>query len=170
MDKKVIIAVIATLIIFAGGFYLVSRGDNSASDVSLAKVEAADVEVTPDNYDIGRVLMKSGVVTREYEIKNNSENALRLKKIVTSCMCTKAQVVVGDKRTRLYAMEMAGGAKNPIINFDIPGKSTAKVIVKFDPAVHGIQGAGVIDRSVLLTFIDPVGTKEVTFNGEVVLK
>jgi len=90
MGKKVIIAVIATLIVFAGGFYLVSRGDNSAQDLSLPKVEAADVQVSPDNYDIGRVLMKSGLVTREYEIKNNSENTLKLKKIVTPCMCTRA--------------------------------------------------------------------------------
>ncbi|MCX6706015.1 MAG: hypothetical protein NTV24_02810 [Candidatus Woesebacteria bacterium] len=76
--------------------------------------------------------------------------------------------MAGDKRTRLYTME--SGAKNPTINFDIPGKSTAKVIVKFDPAAHGIQGAGPIDRSVFLTFVDPVGVKEVKFFGEVVLQ
>lgn len=165
MNKKIIVVIVATLVIFAGGVYLVSRGDNSASDLSLPKVEAADVQVSPDNYDIGRVLMKNGLVTREYEIKNNSENVLRLKKIVTSCMCTRAQVVVGDKKTRLYAMEMNG-----VISFDIPGKSTAKVIVKFDPAAHGIQGAGVVDRSIWLTFVDPVGVKEVKFFGEVVLQ
>jgi len=164
MGKKVIIAVIATLIVFAGGFYLVSRGDNSAQDLSLPKVEAADVQVSPDNYDIGRVLMKSGLVTREYEIKNNSENTLKLKKIVTSCMCTRAQVVVGDKKTRFYAME------NSTISFDIPGKSTAKLVVRFDPAAHGIQGAGKVDREVSLTFSDPVGIKEVKFFGEVILK
>lgn len=170
MGKKVIIVVFATLALLVGGVYFVSKKESSVSDSSLVKVEPADVQVLPDNYDIGKVLMKNGIVTREYEIKNNSENTLRLKKIVTSCMCTKAQVVVGDKRTRLYAMEMAGGAKNPIINFDIPGKSTAKVIVKFDPAAHGIQGVGVVDRNIWLTFVDPVGIKEVTFHGEVVLK
>lgn len=169
MNKKIIAVVVATLVIFAGGIYLVGKGDNSVQDLSLPKVEAAQVEVTPDNYDIGKVLMKSGIVTREYEIKNDSENTLRLKKIVTSCMCTRAQVVAGDKMTRLYAMEM-NGVKNPIISFDIPGKSTAKLIVRFDPAAHGIQGAGVIDRNIWLTFVDPVGTKEVTFHGEVTLK
>lgn len=167
--KKVIIIVFATLVLMVGGVYFVTRQDNSVSDLSLAKVELVDVQVSPDNYDIGKVLMKSGIVTREYEIKNDSENTLRLKKIVTSCMCTRAQVMVGDKRTRFYAMEM-GGAKYPVISFDIPGKSTAKVIVRFDPAAHGIQGAGVVDRSIWLTFADPVGTREVKFNGEVVLQ
>lgn len=165
MGKKVIIVVFVTLAIFAGGFYLVSKGDNSASDLSLPKVEANDVQVSPDNYDIGRVLMKSGIVTREYEIKNNSENVLRLKKIVTSCMCTKAQAVLGDKRTRFYGME-----KNPNIDFDIPGGSTAKLVVRFDPVAHGVQGVGPLNRSVYLTFLDPVGQKEVSFSGEVVLK
>jgi len=169
MGKKVIIAVIATLIIFAGGFYLVSRGDNSAQDLSLPKVEAADVQVSPDNYDIGRVLMKNGFVVREYEIKNNSKNILRVKNIVTSCMCTKAQVVFGDRRSRFYAMEMSG-AKNPNIDFDIPAETTAKLVVRFDPAAHGIQGVGPLNRSVFLTFLDPVGQKEVKFSGEVVLK
>jgi len=169
MNKKIIALVVATIIIFIGGVYLVGRGGGSASDLSLPKVEAADVQVTPDNYDIGKVLMKSGIVTREYEIKNNSQNPLRLKKIVTSCMCTRAQVVVGDEKTRLYAMEM-NGVKNPTFSFDIPAKSTAKVIVKFDPAAHGIQGAGVVDRSIWLTFVDPVGTREVKFHGEVALQ
>lgn len=169
MNKKIVAVIIITVAIFVGGFYLVSRGGSSTKDQSLPKVEAAEVEVTPDNYDIGRVLMKSGIVTREYEIKNNSENVLRLKKIVTSCMCTRAQVAVGDNRTRLYAMEM-NGVKNPIISFDIPAKSTAKLIVKFDPAAHGIQGAGVVDRTIWLTFVDPVGTKQVSFHGEVTLQ
>ena len=169
MNKKIIVLIGVMLVILAGGLYLVSRGDSSASDNSLPKVEAADVQVTPDNYDVGRVLMKGGIVTREYEIKNNSQNPLRLKKIVTSCMCTRAQVVVGDNKTRLYAMEM-NGVKNPIISFDIPAKSTAKVIVKFDPAAHGIQGAGAIDRTVWLTFVDPVGTRQVSFYGEVTLQ
>ncbi len=169
MGKKMIIVVFATLALLVGGVYFVNKKESSTPESSLAKVEAADVQVSPDNYDIGRVLMKSGLVTREYEIKNNSENALRLKKIVTSCMCTRAQVVVGDKRTRLYAMEM-NGVKNPIISFDIPAKLTAKVIVKFDPAAHGPAGVGPVDRIVWLTFADQVGTREVKFTGEVVLQ
>lgn len=71
---------------------------------------------------------------------------------------------MGDKKTRFYAME------NSTISFDIPGKSTAKLVVRFDPAAHGIQGAGKVDREVSLTFSDPVGIKEVKFFGEVILK
>lgn len=146
-----------------------TRNKNNIKDTALVQINPQDVQITPQNYDIGRVLMKDGFVFREYEIKNSSQNTLRLKNIVTSCMCTKAQVALGDKRTRFYAMEMSG-AKNPNVDFDIPGGATAKLIVRFDPAAHGIQGVGPINRSVYLTFLDPVGQKEVTFSGEVALK
>jgi hypothetical protein len=169
MNKKIVIILTSVLILIVGGVYLMAGNVNSASDSSLPKVESQDVTVSPESYDIGRVLMKNGLVNREYEIKNNSENILRVKNIVTSCMCTRAQVVWGDKRTRLYSMEMAG-AKNPNVDFDIPGGETAKLVVKFDPAAHGPAGVGPVDRIVTLTFLDPVGTRQVGFSGEVTLQ
>ena len=45
-----------------------------------------------------------------------------------------------------------------------------KVAVNFDPAAHGPQGTGPFDRVVILTFSDPAGVKELTFNGTVVSK
>lgn len=167
--KKTIAIIFGILVFIVGGFYLINKPASSVPDSSLAKINAEEVTLSPENYDIGKVLMKDGIITREYEIKNSSKNSLRLKKIVTSCMCTRAQVVVGDKKTRTYGMEMSGDL-NPSINFDIPGETTAKLIVKFDPAAHGPQGVGKINRLVSLTFMDPVGTKEVRFVGEVALQ
>lgn len=165
MSKKVIYILLGTIILVVGGVYLMTRKQNKVVDSTLAKVNLEDVQISPENYDIGKVLMKNGFVIREYQIKNGSQNILRLKNIVTTCMCTKAQAVLGDRRTRFYGME-----KSPDIDFDIPGGSTAKLVVRFDPAAHGIQGVGPIDRSVFLTFLDPVGQKEVKFSGEVVLE
>lgn len=169
MSKKTIFILLSTLVLVVAGVYFLTRDNGAAADTNLAKIEAQDVQVTPETYDIGRVLMKDGFVVREYEIANRSKSVLRVKNIVTSCMCTKAQVEFNGKRTRFYGMEMQG-AKNPNIDFDIPAESTAKLNVRFDPAAHGIQGAGPISRSVYLTFLDPVGQKEVKFFGEVVLK
>lgn len=168
-SKKVVYVFLAVLILLAGGVFWASRSRNSTPDSALVRVEPQDVQVSPEIYDLGKIPMKNGFVTREYEIKNNSENILRVKKIATSCMCTRAQIVLENKRTRFYGMEM-GGAKNPNINFDIPGKTTAKLNVRFDPAAHGPAGVGAFERSVWLTFADPVGIKEVKFFGEVVLQ
>lgn len=169
MNKKIILIFLTTLFLIGGGVYLITRNQNKVADSALPKVDPQDVQISPETYDIGKVLMKNGIVQREYEIKNNSKNVLRVKNIVTSCMCTRAQVVLGDKRSRFYAMEMSG-AKNPNIDFDIPAESTAKLIVRFDPAAHGPAGVGPVDRSVWLTFADPVGTREIKFTGEVVLQ
>lgn len=171
MSKKALAIVIGILIFVLGGFFIINR-DSSASkvpDSSLAKVDPSQVSISPETYDIGKVLMKSGNVVKEYEIKNDADSPLRVKKIATSCMCTKAKIEVGDKSSRNYGMEMAGDA-NPIINFDIPAKTTAKLVVTFDPAAHGIEGVGKIDRSVYITFIDPIGMKEAKFFGEVTLQ
>ena len=171
MNKKAIAIILGILIFIFGGFYFIgkSEGRSSVPDSKLAKLNPDEVLVSPESYDIGKVLMKDGLVVREYEIKNNSKDPLRVKKIVTSCMCTRAQIIVGDKKTRGYGMEMQGD-NNPSINFDIPGETTAKLLVKFDPAFHGPQGAGKISRSVFLTFADPVGKREVKFFGEVTLQ
>ena len=159
----------ATLLLMGAGSFFLTRKGPTTPDSVLGEVNASEVAVTPETYDIGKVLMKAGLVEREYEIKNDSKNTLRVKKIVTSCMCTKASVWFGDQKTRFYGMEMSGD-KNPNINFDIPGESSAKLVVRFDPAAHGPAGKGPVDRSVWLTFADPAGTKEVRFFGEVVLQ
>ncbi|OGM18922.1 hypothetical protein A2686_03955 [Candidatus Woesebacteria bacterium RIFCSPHIGHO2_01_FULL_38_10] len=132
---------------------------------STVKIEG--VEVTPEDYDLGDVPIKGGIVTRGYEIGNTTERALKLKKITTSCMCTTASVSVGDKETRFFGME-GHGDKNPSVNLEIGPDQIGKVVVRFDPAAHGPQGVGLFDRSVWLTFSDPVGVKELKFNGTVV--
>ncbi len=169
MSKKALIVILGVFIFIVGGIYLINRSESTIPGSETAQVDPSLVTLTPESYDIGRVLMKDGIITREYEIKNSSKDPLRIKKIVTSCMCTRAQVIIGDKKTRAYGMEMQGDL-NPSINFDIPGESVAKLVVKFDPAAHGPQGVGKINRSVALTFSDPVGTREVKFFGEVALQ
>lgn len=168
MNRKIVLIFLATLFLI-GGVYLIIRNQTKVADSALPKVDPQDVQISPESYDIGKVLMKNGFVIRESEIKNNSQNILRVKNIVTSCMCTRAQIVFGDKRSRFYAMEMSG-AKNPNIDFDIPARTTAKLVIRFDPAAHGPAGVGPVDRSVWLTFADPVGKKEIKFSGEVVLQ
>lgn len=164
-----IVLIIAAMLLIVGGSYFFSQKNSVQPDSALGIIDPSEITMTPESYDIGEVVMKGGLVEREYEIKNSSKNTLRVKKIVTSCMCTKAAILFGDKKTRFYGMEMSGD-KNPNINFDIPGGSSAKLAVRFDPAAHGIAGKGPVDRSIWVTFADPVGTKEVKFFGEVVIQ
>ncbi len=140
-------------------------GATTGGDRYVSNVLIQGVSANTESIDIGKVGYGGGIVSKVYEIKNDTGRDLKLKKIVTSCMCTKARVVFGDKATKLYAMEM-NGDKNPIIDYDFPAGSAAKVEFNFDPAAHGPAGIGPIDRVITLYFDG--GFKELKFNGEVV--
>jgi len=148
------------------GFALWQGGKGEGEVEILGKV-VDGVVVSPESYEVGEVRMKDGIVTKIYEVKNTTENSIRLKKIATSCMCTQAKVKVGEKETRMFGME-GHGDKNPSVNLEIPADETAIVTVEFDPAAHGPQGVGPFDRIVWLTFSDPAGIKELKFNGTVI--
>ena len=118
-------------------------------------------------YDLGDVPINGGIVKKEYEVENNTDKVMKLKKIATSCMCTKASFEIEGKKTKFFGME-GHGDKNPPVNIEIAPQTQAKVIMQFDPAAHGPQGVGPFDRSVLLTFSDPKGVKELKFSGKVI--
>lgn len=161
-DIKILIAsLFFTFLLIVG---LSAVFSNKKEEV-LSKVSG--VEISPENYDLGDVPINGGLVTKEYEIKNTSGDNLRIKKITTSCMCTEAKVVIGDKETNFYGMEHPTD-KNPPLNMELNSQQTAKVIVSFDPAAHGPEGIGPFDRIVFLTFTDPAGVAELTFEGDVV--
>lgn len=81
-------------------------------------------------------------------------------------MCTTAAFNINGNETKFFGMEGMGDA-NPPVNIEIPSGNEGKVVVKFDPAAHGPQGTGPFERVVWLTFSDPGGIKELTFNGTV---
>ncbi len=165
-DTKVFIGIIAfTLFLIVGLALWQGSKDGNEQDRSLAQV--AGVQISPETYDLGNVDINGGLVTKEYEIKNETDQTMKIKKIVTTCMCTEAKVSVGDKESRFFGMEHPGD-RNPPLNYEIPPGGVAKVTTTFDPAAHGPQGIGPFDRVVILTFSEPAGIINLTFNGTVV--
>lgn len=153
---------ISLLVIVLAAFFVTRTGSNSTPSAEVLGIEAS-----PQSYDLGNVPINGGVVTKEFEVKNTTDKMLKLKKIATSCMCTTAMVEAGGKTTNFFSMEMAGD-RNPPVNLELGRGETGKVVVKFDPAAHGPEGVGPFDRAIWLTFSDPAGIKELTFNGNVV--
>ena len=166
-DSKVLIGiVIATFLIIVGGVLLLGRNSSNTGEPE-ANTEVLGIEATPALYDLGEVPINGGIVTKEYLIKNTTDKTIRLKKIATSCMCTTASVDISGKTTKFFGME-GHGDLNPPVNIEVASGQEGKVIVKFDPLAHGPQGVGPFDRVIWLTFSDPAGVKELTFNGTVV--
>ncbi|OGM04978.1 hypothetical protein A2715_00660 [Candidatus Woesebacteria bacterium RIFCSPHIGHO2_01_FULL_39_32] len=165
-DLKILIATLIFSVVLIVGFAALFGGKEE-EEVIVAGQKVEGIEVNPGFFDLGDVPINGGLVTKEYEIKNSTSNTLRLKKITTSCMCTKASFEIGETKTKFFGME-GHGDKNPPVNIEISGGQTGKVVVQFDPAAHGPQGTGLFDRSIFLTFSDPAGVKELKFNGTVV--
>lgn len=167
-EGKIIIGVIVGTIILVGGlaFIMTRTSGGGGGDKFIQNTEILGLTATPSgSMNIGQVAYGGGIVSKSFDIKNTSDKSIKLRKITTSCMCTTAKVKIGNKETKLYGMEMNGDL-NPLIDFDIPAGATAQVIFDFDPAAHGPQGIGPIDRMVTLFF--DAGFKELKFNGEVV--
>lgn len=164
-DTKILVGIIVGFVILlSAGVFLLTKGVKE--DENIPYQDVAGVATTPESYDLGNVPIKSGVVTKEYEIKNTTDKTIKLKKIATSCMCTTAAFQIGDRTTKFFGMEGHGDA-NPPVNIEIGASQEGKVIVRFDPAAHGPEGVGPFDRIVWLTFSDPGGVKELKFNGVV---
>ena len=164
-DSKILIGIaLVTLLLVGGGAVLL--GGKSEGSTQVAS-EVLGIETNPNYYDLGGVPINGGIVTKEYSFKNITGNSLKLKKVATSCMCTTASVQIGGEITKFFGMEGHGDA-NPPVNIEIGGGEEGKVVVNFDPAAHGPQGTGPFNRVVYLTFSDPAGVKELTFNGTVV--
>ena len=161
--KLLIIGSIVTVILMIAGALLLS----SVKSETPITGQVEGLEANPESYELGDIPINGGLVTKDYEVKNITDKTVKLKKIATSCMCTKAKVTINNNETRLFSMEGMGD-KNPPVNLELEAGKVAKVTAVFDPAAHGPKGIGPIDRSVILTFSDPVGIKELKFNGKVV--
>jgi len=167
-DIKIFFGIIVLTAVLVIGFAF-SQGteESTADENNQSQVQIADIQISPETYKLGNVPINGGLISREYEVKNETTQTAKLQKIVTSCMCTKAKVSLNGKESRFFGMEHPGD-RNPPINFEIPPGETAKIIVEFNPAAHGPQGVGPFNRAVRLTFSKPSGIKELTFDGTVI--
>ncbi len=97
-------------------------------------------------YDFGSVKINGGFVNHEYVLENASDKIVKIGEVSTSCMCTTAQVIIGDKTYGPFGMpgHLSARKVNAAVNPD------EKVVVKvtFDPAAHGPTGIGMIERQI----------------------
>ena len=168
-EGRVILAFIIGTIVLVGGlaFWMtkVSSGDGSGRDKLVPNTPIEKLEANPPGVmDLGDVPYRGGVISKSFEVKNTSDSEISLKKITTSCMCTKAKFVVDGRESKFYGMEMNGDL-NPLIDYKLAPGKTARVIFDFDPAAHGPQGIGPVDRTITLFF--DTGFKELSFHGVV---
>lgn len=119
------------------------------------------------DYDFGTISMKDGNVSTTFVVVNGTENDLRIDSVVTSCMCTTAYIVKEEGRKGPFGMP-GHNEVVPRANEIIKAGEEWTIEVIFDPAAHGPEGAGLVERNVYIVD-EQGGALELNFTANVTL-
>ncbi len=165
-EKKIIIGVIlASVVILVGAIFLL--GGSSSGKANLEKTVGAKLETPETNFDFKDISYSGGVVTHAYKVKNTGDKDLKIANMATSCMCTQVYLKQGQTEGFKFGMKGMSPASDwtGIIK---PGEE-GEIVAAFDPAYHGPQGVGPIQRLVSFETNDPDHPYvELNFSGNVV--
>jgi len=133
-------------------------GDSSATPSGTTLIVAGPL------HDFGATSMAAGTVSHTYSITNEGTESVTIGKIYSSCMCTSAVLMLGDRSFGPFGM--AGHGFIPRVNEPLAPGELARLVVTFDPAAHGPAGVGAISRAVT---VEQDGTNPliVSFTAEV---
>lgn len=162
MFKKSYLTYGIIILLMIGGFILIGW-PRQPKDRNQSQVRSSVAGET--TYDFGQIKINGGNVSHVYEIKNKTDKPMTVKKMYTSCMCTTATLIRGEKRVGPFGMPGHGLSEAKIEETLAPGE-TAKVEVVFDPAAHGPAGLGKVERVVTLETSDNQ-RMELQFKAEV---
>lgn len=147
-----LVIIIGVLFFFSWGY--AKRGTTGpVGAVNIAPTESGSGTLAASEtfYDFGTISMKNGNVTKDFTITNTAAEAVTMKNITTSCMCTSALIVAADGTTK-GPFGMAGhGGTVPPANETVPAGESRTIRVVFDPNAHGPAGVGRIERVVTIT-------------------
>lgn len=148
---KKTLSIIVGVTIFLGLLFAFSTPVNNSNLQVKGTQEKKQNILSADqfSYDFKEISMKKGNVSHSYTIKNPTDKPIVLTKLVTSCMCTKATLVIGDKKYGPFGMPGHGGSISDFTATLAPGQE-ATIAAVFDPAAHGSAGIGKIERSIYL--------------------
>lgn len=152
------LAVLILALLLAWGFPRNVKNTNSASveSATVSSHPAIGYEVATSTlyapevfHDFGTISMKNGDVLKNFTIVNPTGKDIKLKTVVTSCMCTKALIIRPDGSQK-GPFGMPGMGYVPPANEIIkPGESRV-IRAIYDPNAHGPAGVGMIDRFIKL--------------------
>lgn len=114
---------------------------NASRTKSAAPPAAGTLTPAHFYHDFGRVSMAKGPVKATYRLVNQDKRPALLRKLYTSCMCTKATLMHAGERTGPFGMPGHDGPVPPLNHTIGPGE-TVVVEAEFDPAAHGPAGFG----------------------------
>ncbi|MBI2074964.1 MAG: DUF1573 domain-containing protein [Candidatus Levybacteria bacterium] len=161
-EKKIIIIfVLITILILGGGVFFLST---SSAPAQISSSKNAKVAIDQKTYNWGKIPYSGGNATKTFKIKNTGTDVLKLTNIKTSCVCTKALVVIDGAESPYFSMHSSSSWVGEVK----PGKEASLTVI-FDPAFHGPSGVGPITRIISVATNDINNPNlEFTLTGNVV--
>ncbi len=140
---------IVGIILLAGVGAFVWMGSGGDGTSNTATYSASALSVVEGDFDFGTVVMGNGVVTHNFEVKNDGAETVVVKKVYTSCGCTTAFII--DKTGNRHGeFGMPGHGMQESVSIDVDPGETITVEAIFDPASHGPSGVGLAQRIIYL--------------------
>lgn len=159
-----IVLVLGGTALLIGALLWIAKPSGSTIAKTASSSPPSSLVAKEDSYDFGTISMAKGVVTRDFAVNNTATTPIRLTKLYTSCMCTRATLIHNGKKTGPFGMP--GHITVPGIDETIQPGETVTVEAAFDPAAHGPSGVGPIARKVFLEN-DSGGPLELNFKAVV---
>jgi len=144
--------IIAFILVVIGLIGLMWWGRNNQAVVSQVSQDGEKSSLVAEEtlYDFGTISMKNGNVTKDFTVTNPTDKDIFVPSLVTSCMCTKAFMVLPDGTIKGPFGMPSMGFVPPVNEIIKPGeKRTVRAV--YDPNAHGPAGVGPIDRFIILT-------------------
>lgn len=135
-----------TLLLFVGVIYF---GTKLGATTEVSADNQVNMQVAESRYDWGTIDINGGVVNKTFSIENTGSSPLKLYDVVTSCMCTTAQLKTPSQTSKQFGMH----EKSTSV-FEVQPGETAELVVEFDPLFHGPSGVGPISRTVTVNTND----------------
>ena len=167
INYKIVIVFIVLLGLVIGNYFFSQK----YSLQTVAPITTKDsIKNNSPHHDLGQISMREGVKQLTYTFRNNTDQSLQLSNLYTSCMCTKAKIIIDDAESPFAGMQGHTSGLMPIDpNMELNPGQKAKLLVEFDPNAHGPMGTGPMTRSVVLETSDTdQPLRQFTFAGVVV--
>jgi hypothetical protein len=142
IKNPVFIIILFTIIVFGIGTFLLSKGSSSGSSAST-------ISLKHNSFDFGQVPMDKGHVKHNFDLSVDSKGSVEITKIYTSCMCTEARLIRTNGQT-FGPFGMPGHGDSGATSVKLSPGENFQIEADFDPAAHGPQGKGPIERKIIV--------------------
>lgn len=160
--SKIIFGLLFVLLTVFSVIYLYSNYNLDFTDSQDQSSESRDEE-------LGEISMADGVKEISFIYKNTSDKDININELYTSCMCTKAKIIIGDNQSVFAGMKGHKSGLTPINpNMALEPGEVAKLVVEFDPNAHGPDGVGAMTRTVFLETDSQEQQIKFNFSGVVI--